>query len=317
MKDYVKGRLLDAGAVAVGFAKAGAVSDDLQRDYFEWIAEGMHAEMDYLKRHLPLKSHTDSVLPGAKTVISMAFGYKPDSIPGEPSSLVAPYARVEDYHLVIRERLMPVVEEFKGKFGGEWRICIDSAPVAERYWALQAGLGRKGLNGAVIVEGVGSYCFLAEILTTLEAEADTPDPGECDRCGRCVRECPGKAICGDGRIDAGKCINYLTIEKKSDFTGSDIEILKRGKFPLFGCDICMRVCPHNRETGNDGKSRNLDDIFPQVAEIETLTPEKILGMEPAEFKQKFSRSPLYYAGLKRLRRNAGISQNGSSKSSSE
>lgn len=292
------------GALAVGFTKAGKIEDGAAEDYSKWIGEGLHGDMHYLERHLPLRNHTDSVLPGAKTVVSLAFGYKPEEWRSDNLPYVSFYAYGDDYHIVLKEILNPVVENLKKEYGGKWRICIDSAPIAERYWAMKSGIGKRGLNGNIIIENYGPFCFLVQILTTLEITPDIPSHKSCGDCGLCIDVCPSKSIKGNGMIDAKKCINYLTIEKKEEFTEEEARLLNSDNGYLFGCDRCLRICPHNNPANN-----SLIKEFSLSDEIRNLTPERILSIEEKEFKQIFSRSPLLYAGYKRLRRNALILKN--------
>ena len=248
VKERIRKALLDAGAAAVGFAKAGPIDSDVGQAYENWIRKGYNAEMTYLDRHIPLRRHTDNVLPGAKTVISLAFSYSPLKWRDPSLPIIACYAYGEDYHKALRKRLKPVLKSFQQEFGGKWRVCIDSAPVAERFWALKAGIGVLGLNGCVLVDGCGSLAFLTEILTDLELEPDHPSFGRCQGCGICVKACPGKALNGDGTLDARKCISYLTIEKKGDFSPEERSFLDSLPGPgyLHGCDTCVRVCIHNK-----------------------------------------------------------------------
>ena len=320
MKQFIKSALIDRGAVAVGFVAAGKIDDATHRDYTGWIEDGHHGEMNYLERHVALRAHTDSVLPGAKTVISLAFGYKPETFRSPDLPYVSSYAFGEDYHTGIRKIILPLLSEFKTKFGGKWRLCIDSAPVAERYWAVKSGIGKRGLNGNVIVEGCGPFCFLAEILTTIEIPEDTGNaaftPGEeihsinsldtadessneCEKCRQCLSACPTGALRGDGTMDARLCLNYLTIEKKSDLTSSEIEMIRKGGGTLFGCDRCLRACPHSR-------NNEAPNIFPQLGHIAGLEPQIIVKMDEETFNRTFFSSPLLYAGFKRVHRIASL-----------
>lgn len=135
---------MSAGAEAVGFAKASRIPDAVAQQYESWIGEGRHAGMDYLRRHAELCIDPRALLEDAATVVSVAFSYVPTRRrdPGLP--VVACYAYGEDYHDVIRRRLGEAVETMKSRFGGSWRICVDSAPIAERYWAMAAGIGKRG-----------------------------------------------------------------------------------------------------------------------------------------------------------------------------
>lgn len=299
MKEDIRHTLLQSGASAVGFAEAGEISPSVHHDFTRWIQQGYNGEMQYLERHIPLRKHTDAVLKGAKTVISLAFGYASQENRAIDLPVIASYAYGRDYHIVLREILHPIVKNFQNQYGGKWRICIDSAPLAERYWALKSGIGKRGLNGAVIVKGAGSFCFLVEILTTLEIKPDHPSEDTCEKCGLCISQCPAQAIKNEGILDARKCINYLTIEKKGEFSEQEKEFLKEEEGYLYGCDRCLRICPHNHP-----KICTTGSLFTPLEDILTLTPQKIIGMDESEFKTLFSVSPLSYAGYQRLSRNA-------------
>lgn len=303
MKEEIRKNLLSAGVAAVGFSRAGKVEDEVTLKYDEWIAEGFHGEMEYLRRHAPLKRTTNNVLPGAKTVISLAFSYFPDEWRDETLPYVSAYAYSEDYHIVLRERLRPIVEGFKLKYGGIWRICIDSAPISERYWALRSGIGRRGLNGAVIVDGCGAFAFLVEILTTLELDPDTSSEEKCMGCRKCIDVCPSGALCGDGTMDARRCINYLTIEKKGDFSDEEKNLLREGNGYLFGCDKCLRICPHNSLSTHNSEIKK-SQLFKMSESIRKANLSEFLQMDGDSFKSKFNRSPLQYAGYPILRRNS-------------
>lgn len=234
----IKAMARRVGAVAVGFARAGALSPGAEAQLDEWLSGGNHGTMEYMQRQAPLRRHPQHVLPGVRTLVCMAFPYRPAG--GYHHPCIADYALGADYHRVLRQRLQPMADYLQEQLGALARICVDTAPVAERYWAVQAGLGIMGLNGQLIVPGVGSGVFLAEVLTTLELPADEPMTGHCGHCGRCVAACPGGAIKADGTIDARRCLSYLTIEHRGDLPdGTELH----GR--LYGCDACQRVCPHN------------------------------------------------------------------------
>ena len=299
MKEKIRDTLLKAGASAVGFASAGEVDDEVKNSFDAWISDRNNGEMKYLERHVSLRRHTDSVLPEASTVISTAFSYVPEQWLTPDKPYIAAYAYGEDYHVVLRDILKPVVTLLQNDYGGKWRICIDSAPLEERYWAMKSGIGKKGLNGALIAKDCGSLCFLVEILTTVRIKPDKPSTEDCGKCGLCVSACPNKALKGDGTLIANKCINYLTIEKQSEFSEEERTLLKSGPGYLYGCDRCLRVCHHNKNL-----APSCIPGFRLLPEIKELTPEKILSLDESSFKKTYRRSPLSYAGFSRLLRNA-------------
>lgn len=281
-----------AGAVAAGVARAGHAPDAAA--LAAWVAEGRHASMTWMERHVNLRAHTDSVMPGAVSILCAAFPYNATGAP-----YIAPYAVGEDYHRLLRERLREVAAELHDEAGGKWRVCVDSAPLSERAWAVQAGLGFTGRNGCLIVPRVGSRVFLGEILTDVEIEPDTPYAGSCLGCGRCVRECPTRALAPDGYVDSRRCLGYLTVEHRGTFTPEQTEYVRRGGM-LVGCDVCQAVCPHNRLAA---PVEPLPGLTP-AQDATDLTPAIASGMSDEEFRRRFGSGPLGRLGAEGLRRNA-------------
>lgn len=226
----------DAGAVAVGFAEATRIPVRFINDYNKWIASGFNGSMDYLARLADIRFNPEALLPGVRTVISMAFPYRP--VGGYHHPNISDYALGEDYHTVVRRRLLPLVHLLAAEYGAMARICVDTAPLPERYWAVRAGIGFVGLNRQLIVPGVGSGVFLAEVLTSLELPPSRPLASGCGECGACVAACPGGAL-ADNCFDARRCLSYLTIEHRGERTDG---IFSEA---AYGCDVCQRVCPHN------------------------------------------------------------------------
>lgn len=189
------------------------------------------------------------LLEGARTVVSVAFNYRQSN----PYPEIATYALGEDYHKALKRRLKGVVRTLREEFGGEYRICIDSAPVLERYWAERCGVGKRSpLSGNIVVPGVGSMVFLAEIITTLDFSSvvlTSPDGGVsgADTSNYTLPPCPTGALQPGGMVDAGRCINYLTIEHVGEWSEEEKALMSRpgaaGK--VFGCDICQLACPSN------------------------------------------------------------------------
>lgn len=254
----------------MGVAPAAEVAPEEWRHFESWLEKNMHAGMVYMERHRDLRRDPRKLLEGARTVISIAFNYRQDN----PYPEIAMYALGEDYHKVLRRRLKEVVRQMKEEFGGEYRICIDSAPILERYWARRCGVGYPShISGNIIVPGVGSMVFLAEILTTLDIESppcyELGLDGNYELCIMdALKKCPTGALQPGGVVDARRCINYLTIEHQGEWSEEQKTLMSRpgaaGK--LFGCDICQLACPSNQTSPKN-------DIIPEfkpLPEIQEL-----------------------------------------------
>ena len=290
-KEDIRRIVLDAGACRVGFAAAGPVGDSTRRRYDSWIAGGRHAGMAYLGRYGDVRSDPRLLLDGAATVISCAFDYRPS----RRHPLFADYSLGEDYHDVLRSRLTAAAEVICSRYGGLTRICVDTAPIRERYWAARAGVGVIGLNGLIIVDGIGSKVFLAEILWTGEVGPDLSRHADiCMNCGACVRACPGRALGGDMTLDARSCNSYLTIEHRGDLpAGLSLD----GR--IYGCDICQDVCPHNRAAG----STAIAEFAPSDA-LMALDIDALRGLDAGAYRSLFRHSAVRRAKLPQLLRNA-------------
>ncbi len=258
--------------------------------YARWVASGAAGGMEYLGRYDEVRRDPALLLEGARSMLLMAFPYRTDRPVHLP---IAQYARGRDYHEVVRERLSALAAELPGAT----RVCVDTAPLRERYWAARAGLGFIGRNNQLYVPGLGSYCFIGTILTTAELPAVRPfdfgaaDP--CAGCRACVDACPGRCISPDGGpIDARRCVSYLTIEH-------------RGALPegtrltsLYGCDVCQRVCPLNRDVA----LTPIEDFWPSD-ELAALTAADVAAMTPADFSRIFRHSAIKRTKLAGLQRN--------------
>jgi epoxyqueuosine reductase len=318
----LKDALYAAGASAVAVTEAGGIAPDVAAEYHQWLGNGCHAGMEYLSRHEALRLHTDSVMEGARSVIVLAFNYYPAKIRSAKLPGIAYYAYGEDYHNALRKRLKPVVKALESIYGATCRICIDSAPIAERYWAVKSGIGVLGRNGAVIVPGVGSFIFLVEILTSLSVEelaeagleakatarpcSDRTDSGKvigCRDCEACVRMCPTGALRGDGTMDARRCLSYLTIEHQGEYSAEQRALLESLEaVPFYGCDLCLRVCPHNRNC------RHTDiPEFSLSEALQSLNAATLTDITTADqFAAIFTKSPIKRLRLDGCRRNTSI-----------
>ena len=228
-----------------GIAQAKRLEED-ERKLTNWLQKGLHGNMHYMENYFDLRVDPTRLVPGAKSVITLLLNYYPSEKQEDSAPRISKYAYGKDYHLVIKEKLYAFLAELKASIGAiEGRGFVDSAPVLERAWAREAGLGWIGKNGNLIHKNAGSFYFIATLITDLKLQADDPFTKDfCGTCNRCVEACPTGAILPEKVIDGSRCISYYTIELKSHIKPT----LEKGQLDgwLFGCDTCQGVCPWNR-----------------------------------------------------------------------
>lgn len=289
-----------SGASAVGVTTVCEVSDNAEKIRRDWIADGFHADMKYLERYEDVRHNPALLLDGAETLVMAAFSYaNPDAVKSMEVSgvpTIAEYALGKDYHIEVRRRLEKVACELTSRFGGTTRICVDTAPLRERYWAQQAGLGFVGTNNYLIIPDRGAHFFLGVLLWTgkITDEPDKPCTLNCGFCGKCVKACPTGALTSEGRLDARKCLSYLTIECK----GQIPEGVKTGG-RIFGCDVCRRVCPHEPEN----PATTEIEAFVARPDVLGLTAEDWRVMTRERFNALFADSAVNRALLDKLKAN--------------
>jgi epoxyqueuosine reductase len=239
----------------VGFSLVGIAALDpvpASNDAFAaWIGAGMHGDMGYLQRHVPLRADATTVLPGARTAVCVALNYYQ---PVEREQLAMDgrdgrgrfsiYVHGEDYHTVMDRMLAELDRRVRAVFPDVATLaCSDTRPVSDRALAMRAGIAWLGKNSNVISPEYGSWIFLGELLTTLDLEPDAPLETLCGKCTRCIDSCPTGALDTPFVLDARKCISYLTIEKRGAI---EPELAERIGIDVYGCDTCQSVCPFNR-----------------------------------------------------------------------
>ncbi len=246
-------RSIKQWARELGFADTGISGVDLARDeghLQQWLADGHHGEMDYMARHGAKRSRPDQLRPGTQRVISVRMDYAPPDIAKAWSVLenaelgyVSRYTLGRDYHKLMRQRLQKLAERI-GEVIGDFahRAYVDSAPVLEKALARDAGLGWIGKHTVLIHRRAGSYFFLGELYTDLPLPVDVPATAHCGSCRRCIDICPTQAIVAPYRLDARRCISYLTIELKGSIPQA---FRKPMGNRIFGCDDCQLICPWN------------------------------------------------------------------------
>lgn len=296
----IKQRALALGFAACGITDADAVERETVLQYQQWRATGHHANMTYLERNDELRFDPRNLVSGAKSIIVVAMNYKPDTLQSAHLPQIAYYAYGRDYHKVVKKKLNKLLLFIQSKCPEcNGRAFADSAPILERYWACKSGLGWVGKNGLLIIPKVGSYVVLGELLVDISLAGDEPlVRNYCGRCRQCLDNCPTGALYAPGRLDARKCISYMTIEAKGEIPE---EMHSRLGNRLYGCDACQQCCPHNRKTA----CTPIADFTPRQ-ELLTLSPEDILALSPEEFDRISAGSPIRRAGLDGLQKTAQI-----------
>ena len=263
-----------------------------------WLAKGYHGSMAYMENHYEKRLDPRKLVPGAKSVISLAYNYFPekDLADGEKPR-IAKYAYGEDYHRVVKDKLFELLDSLRESLGAmEGRCFVDSAPVMERAWAQRSGLGWVGKNSLLLRKNEGSFFFLAELIVDYDFTPDTPVADHCGTCTRCLDACPTGAIISPEVVDSSRCISHMTIE----LHGALPESHKAAISPwVFGCDICQDVCPWNRHA----KSHTEPCFTPN--EWPDWTAEDWTEMTEETFGRVFGKSALTRRGLEGIRRNLG------------
>lgn len=300
-------------ALESGFDLAGicpAVEPPHYAFYLDWVRSGAHGQMHYMARTRSLRRNPQSLLQGARSILCVGLTYYQ---PLPPASYgvgrVARYALGRDYHKVVRKRLKQVARWAEGEYPGlKTRICVDSAPILERDFAWLAGLGWFGKNTCLINTYRGSYFFIGLLLLSEEFEADLPAVGDCGSCRRCIDACPTGALIyekGDrvARLDATKCISYLTIEYRGEFSKEQSGMLHGW---VFGCDICQEVCPFNQPRSHQPlRARPTNEVdFTPREDLVHPPLHWLANLSDEEFVRRFAGSAIMRAGPAQMRRNA-------------
>ena len=293
---YIKAEAQSLGFDLCGVARAAAVSPQTALMQNNWIDAGMHAAMHYLERNCDKRLNPTLLVEGCKSIVSVALNYAPK----EQAKGIAAYAQGKDYHKIIKDKLHLLLKKINEATPCNGRAFCDSAPLLERYWATQAGLGWIGRNRQLIIPGKGSYFFLGELLIDIELEYDTPiTDNHCGNCRRCIDNCPGKALSNDG-LNANNCISYLTIEHRGQLPENIGEMMGNS---FYGCDRCQTICPHNRfATPN-----NTPELQPD-AELLQMTPEKWSALSKEQYDTLFTGSAVERCGYEQLLRNIAASR---------
>ena len=280
-----------------GISKARKLDADARR-LEEWLQKGMHGEMKYMENYFDQRIDPSLLVPGAKSVVTLLLNYFPSEKQSEQSPKIAKYAWGKDYHEVIREKLNALLNQLKEEVGEiNGRGFVDSAPVLERAWAVESGLGWIGKNGNLINKQQGSYFFIATLISDLELISDASVVKDyCGSCTRCIDACPTDAILPDKVVDGSKCISYFTIELKELLIPENM----KGRFDnwMFGCDVCQDVCPWNRFS-----KPHHEAAFTPLPQVLNFKNNDWEDLTENSFKEIFRHSPLKRSKYNGIRRN--------------
>lgn len=295
--EYIRNTAKSLGFDYCGIAKAQKLDDDARR-LESWLNKGFQGKMDYMNNYFDLRVDPTKLVPGAKSVITLLQNYYPAQEQNPLSPKVSKYAYGKDYHMVIKKKLktfLSLIKENIGEVHG--RGFTDSAPVLERSWAQKSGLGWVGKNGNLLTREMGSFFFIATLITDLDLAPDNPFVKDyCGTCTKCIDNCPTEAILPGKVVDGSKCISYFTIELKDMLIPENI----KGKFEnnLFGCDICQDVCPWNRFSKPTSET-----AFAPIREILNFSQNDWEELTEESFKIIFEDSPLQRTSFNGIKRN--------------
>lgn len=243
VSEFIKVEAQKLGFLNCGISKARFLEEEAPR-LEKWLKEGKHGKMTYMENHFDKRLDPRKLVEGAKSIISLSLNYFPEkTISSE--YLISKYAYGDDYHHVIKVKLKTLMTNLQKQFGDiHGRAFVDSAPVLDKVWAKESGLGWIGKHSNLLSKKQGSFFFLAELIVDIECEYDEPmRTDHCGTCTSCIDACPTEAIVAPYIVDANKCISYLTIELKEELPKE-----MKGTYNqwIFGCDVCQDVCPWNR-----------------------------------------------------------------------
>lgn len=292
--EIIKQLAADHGFLLSGVAQVRKLKEEEDK-LQSWLLNEYHGDMKYMANHFDLRLDPEKLVPGAKSIICLAYNYYNDIEMEGKTPKVAMYAHGKDYHKVIKKKLKTLWYEIKQKvsMNAVGRYFVDSGPVFERQWAKLAGLGWTGKNTLLVNPKAGSYFFLAEIICDLELIADEPMHDYCGTCTRCIDACPTDAIDQNGYLlKANQCISYFTIESHTDIPDTYKSNLDNW---IFGCDICQQVCPWNKFS----VPHNEKEFIPKV-NFNEWDYEKWEAMSKEDFDTYFNDTPLKRMGFDRM-----------------
>jgi epoxyqueuosine reductase len=294
-------------ALALGFDAAGitdpAAIADAGKHFHAFIEAGGHGDMDWLAAHPERRADPRVLWPDVRSIIMLGVNYGPDENPlailqQRSRGAISVYAQGDDYHDLIKKRLKALARWLVATSGGEVKVFVDTAAVMEKPLAQAAGLGWQGKHTNLVSREFGSWLFLGAIFTTLDLPRDRADSDHCGSCQACLDICPTAAFPAPYRLDARRCISYLTIESKGPIPREFRKLIGNR---IYGCDDCLAVCPWNKfaQTGREIKLRARENLrAPQLADL--------VRLDDAAFRALFAKSPVKRIGRDRFIRNVLI-----------
>jgi epoxyqueuosine reductase len=297
LKRRVIARALDEGFVAARVCRPDAVPEVADR-LTAFVEAGFHGQMGWMAERMHWRSDPSALWPEARSVIMLAESYAPEHDPlavlQRPElAAVSVYAQGRDYHDILKKRLKRLARWIIETAGGEVKVFVDTAPVPEKALGQAAGLGWQGKHTNLVSRDWGNWAFLGSVFTTLELEPDTAEVDHCGSCRACLDVCPTNAFPAPYRLDARRCISYLTIEHKGPV---DPELRSALGNRIYGCDDCLAVCPWNKFAVAASDLRYLGAVgAPPLAEL--------AGLDDTAFRARFSGSPIKRIGRDRFVRN--------------
>jgi epoxyqueuosine reductase len=301
-RPLIRDKALALGFDAVGFAPA-ALGPEARSRLGAFLAAGQHGDMGWLADRAEQRAQPKALWAEANSVIALGLSYAPAEDPLAPLGMpdrgtISVYARNRDYHALVKGRLKHLAQFVVSRFGPSVKVFVDTAPVMEKPLAEKAGLGWQGKHTNLVSRAFGSWLFLGEIYTTLPIPPDPPHPVRCGSCTRCLSACPTDAFPAPYRLDATRCISYLTIEHQGAIPVALRPLMGNR---IYGCDDCLAVCPWNRfarATPHEKLMARTDLTAPRL--------RALAGLDDAEFRRMFAGSPIKRIGRDRFVRNVLI-----------
>ena len=298
---------LKARALAEGFDAAGIAAPDAIReagaDLYAYLEAGFHGDMGWLADKADRRTGPIALWPDVRSIVMLGMNYGPERDPlaaqGERShAAISVYAQGRDYHDIVKGKLKAVAREFAARSGADVKVFVDTAPVMEKPLAQAAGLGWQGKHTNLVSRAFGSWLFLGAIFTTAALRPDSPEQDRCGSCRRCLNICPTRAFPAPHRIDARRCISYLTIEHKEQIP---LEFREAIGNRVYGCDDCLAVCPWNKFAQSSREAR-----FAALEGADNPPLADLLALDDAAFRARFRGSPIKRTGRGRFLRNVLI-----------